>query len=205
MHKEDNPLDMRPKGISSRCFPAEGNPAVWIAPNGAQVPLPIVIDNVFVDDDGDIVWNIQAKIDFVDGEPKMTSLLIEEKEGMNPITYSKLFRWGTSVAIVQNILPQLIQAGKDIFSEWLPINSVEVPALERGRLNDEFLSHIVWLYENVGSGYETVLARRFGVSPRTVVSWMEKARKRGLAAPAVKGHISRRPTSGENHDMINRK
>ena len=50
-----------------------------------------------------------------------------------------------------------------------------------------------------GPGYTTSLARQYFVTPRTVVSWVEKARARGIlsAAPGsgtVGGHLQKKST-----------
>lgn len=187
-----NAKDGRPPGLSSRAFPADGDPQPWAAPNGAVVPLPLVIDNVMIGDDGDVIWHIQATVRLVGNQPMMTALSIREDHGMNPVTYSTLFRWGTPIALVWNVIPDLIATGVDIWAHYLPTDAPELSPRQNRKLSDEFLRFIVNEYERIGSGYQIELSRRFGVSTRTVVSWMEKARSRGLAAPATKGHITRR-------------
>ena len=80
----------------------------------------------------------------------------------------------------------------------LPITGFPAVAIQpqrrKGNLTDEFLTAIAREYLARGRGYAASLAREYFVTPRTVVSWVEKARARGLlsAAPgpgATGGHL----------------
>jgi transposase-like protein len=55
------------------------------------------------------------------------------------------------------------------------------------RLSSEFLEDIAREYLTLGPGYSRTLSISYQVSPRTVVSWVEKARSRGILSPAQPG------------------
>ena len=50
-------------------------------------------------------------------------------------------------------------------------------------------------YLAIGRGYATAMSIEHGVSPRTVVSWVEKARQRGILTPVPKGGFGGRVVS----------
>ena len=65
------------------------------------------------------------------------------------------------------------------------------------------LSTVAREYLVRGRGYATSLAREYYVTPRTVVSWVEKARTRGLLSSpptrgAVGGHLVAKPARSES-------
>lgn len=90
------------------------------------------------------------------------------------------------------LLPRLIADGIDPFTVDLPVTGFPAtafqPAQTRRPLSDEFLTTIAREYLARGRGYAASLATECVVSPRTVVSWIGKARARGLlSAPPVRG------------------
>ena len=180
-------------GTSSRIEPGVGVQSVWVAPNGASVPLPLIVVLSHVDSaSGQETWRFEATVELLDGKPQVTRYDLKNIEGFNPVFMEKMFRWGTPLLIVTSHLPDLISDGVDIWEAEIPFDARSNADPETGRLHDDFLMHIVEDYERIGSGYAKELSALYGVAPRTVVSWMEKARKRGLAAPATQGRITRR-------------
>ncbi len=102
------------------------------------------------------------------------------------------FRWASPLNAVTGILPRLIAAGSDPFAADLPVTGFPAvavqPLLRRRVLTDEFLTTIAREYLARGRGYAASLAEEYVVTPRTVVSWVEKARTRGiLSAPPTTG------------------
>lgn len=69
----------------------------------------------------------------------------------------------------------------------LPVSGFPVVAIQplrhRRTITDEFLVAIAREYLTRGRGYAASLAQEYSVSPRTVVSWVEKARARGILSP----------------------
>lgn len=61
-------------------------------------------------------------------------------------------------------------------------------------LSDEFLTTIAREYLVRGRGYAASLAEEYFATPRTVVSWIEKARARGILSPP--------PTSGSTGGQL---
>ena len=57
------------------------------------------------------------------------------------------------------------------------------------RLTDAFLEVIAVRYLRLGRGYAKAIAAERNVSPRTVVSWIEKARERGILTGTSPGSM----------------
>ena len=80
--------------------------------------------------------------------------------------------------------PILLERGIDPFDADLPLSGFpEAAALDRPPnqpLTDTFLEEIAREYLSIGRGYARAIAAERRVSERTVVSWVEKARKQGI-------------------------
>jgi hypothetical protein len=114
------------------------------------------------------------------------------------------FRWASPLNAVMGLLPRLIASGSDPFAADLPLTGFPAVAVQpirhRRILTDEFLTTIAREYLARGRGYATSLAQEYFVTPRTVVSWVEKARTREILSPpatpgATGGRLLRSPTS----------
>jgi hypothetical protein len=57
------------------------------------------------------------------------------------------------------------------------------------RLTDEFLIEIATRYVMHGRGYAKAIAAQRNVSTRTVISWVEKARARGILTATTPGSV----------------
>ena len=188
----------RPFGISSRFRSAAGPRHSW-AIGEVIVDLPVVVDWVKVDQSaGDVTVRIEARVDLVDGAPQIVEMSFAAARGLDLPELQRNFRWASPLTAVTGILPRLIADGEDPFAVDLPLNGFPAVAIQprrrRGNLTDEFLTTIAREYLSRGRGYAASLAEEYVVSPRTVVSWVEKARARGLlSAPprtgAVGGHL----------------
>jgi hypothetical protein len=92
--------------------------------------------------------------------------------------------------VVERMIPRLLAEGIDPFTIDLPVTGFpEVASGSRkgqGQLSDAFLRDIAEEYLRVGRGYARRIALERNVSPRTVVSWVVKARERGILGPAPK-------------------
>ena len=184
---------------SSRVRPGVGAKKRWVAPNGVSVPLPLVVLLFHVDaTSGQETWRFEATVELVDGMPQVTRYDLRNNEGFNPVFMEKMFRWGTPLHVVTSHIPVLILEGVDIWETEIPFDARSGADPETSRHSDEFLMTIVKEYERIGRGYAKELAALYGVAPRTVVSWMEKARKRGLAAPATQGRITTRSSGSSS-------
>ena len=81
--------------------------------------------------------------------------------------------------------PALLKAGIDPYAFPLPTEGYPEAATaiylnNKTRLSDWFLEGIVKLYPENGRRYAKKIAVSRGVSERTVVSWIQKARARGI-------------------------
>ncbi|WP_163804084.1 hypothetical protein [Mycolicibacterium anyangense] len=141
---------------------------------------------------GDTTVRINARVDLIDGKPQIVEMSLLAPDGLDLATLQQEFRWASPLTAVTGILPRLIAAGSDPFATDLPLTGFPAVAVQplrcRRMLTDEFLNTIAHEYLVRGRGYTASLAQEYCVSPRTVVSWVEKARARGiLSAPPTRG------------------
>ena len=183
----------RPAGISSRIARVGGEPRhPWIS-GEVTVDLPVIVDWVNVDPDtGAELVRIEATIDLVDGQPEIVSMSLVSPIGLNLVTLQRDFRWASPLEVVTGLVPRCIAEGTDPFEADLPVTDFPAAAIQpvrsRRALSDEFLTTVAREYLVRGRGYAASLAEEYYVSPRTVVSWVEKARARGLlSAPPTRG------------------
>jgi hypothetical protein len=101
------------------------------------------------------------------------------------------FRWASPLEVVRVGVPTLLARGIDPFDHDLPLSGFpEATALTgpaNERLTDGFLEEIAHEYLAIGRGYARAIAAERGVSERTVVSWVEKARRRGILTRVTPG------------------
>lgn len=192
----------RRAGVSSRFIRTEGPHQQWRT-GEVTVELPVIVDWVEIDrDTGKETVRINARVDLVDDNPEIVEMSLTARAGLDLATLQRDFRWASPLTAVTGILPHLIATGSDPFDIDLPLNGFPAVAIQplrrRGNLTDEFLTTIAREYLSRGRGYAASLAREYFVTPRTVVSWVEKARARGiLSAPpsagATGGHLLAKP------------
>ena len=190
----------RPRGHSSRVRPGNGTKSKWTAPNGLAFHLPLVIDNINVDPESGVrTWSIEAHVDLVNDQPELTGIQLSGDPCLDPIRLQRFFRWATPLEIVRETIPALMAKGIDPFRhEFATDGYPDAANTDRKpttRLSDEFLQEIARQYVEVGHGYARAIAQQRGVSRRTVISWVEKARKRGFLAPTTPGRRNRRVIS----------
>ncbi len=149
-----------------------------------MVDLPVVVDWVSADTAGCDNLRIVATIDLVDATPQIVEMTFQAPTGSDPTALQRDFRWASPLEVVTGLMPALLDAGIDPFGVDLPLTGFPAVATrQRARqrnLSDEFLTTIAREYTLRGRGYAASLAKEYVVSPRTVVSWIEKARTRGL-------------------------
>ena len=187
----------RPDGISSRFRRADGPHHPWTT-GTVTIDLPIIVDWLHVDPvTGDEMVRIEARIDLVHDKPEIVKVSLAAGDGLDLVALQRDFRWASPLLAVTGILPWLIEAGSDPFAVDLPVTGFPAVAIQplrrRGVLSDEFLTTIAREYLARGRGYAASLAQEYFVTPRTVVSWVEKARLRGiLSPPPTKGAVGGR-------------
>ena len=195
----------RPFGVSSRISRAEGPRRPWVTA-GVTVDLPVIVDWVQVDPaTGAEAIRIEARIDLVDDNPEIVGMTFSAPAGLELAELQSSFRWSSPLAVVTGILPRLIADGLDPFAIGMPVKGFPAVAIQpvrrHGILSDEFLTTIAREYLVRGRGYAASLAEEYFVTPRTVVSWVEKARARGILSPppssgATGGHLLAKPHDG---------
>ncbi|MGV1005892.1 MAG: hypothetical protein ACOYEV_14260 [Candidatus Nanopelagicales bacterium] len=188
----------RPFGISSRFIRADGPRHPWTT-GGVTIDLPVIVDWVNVDPATGAEWvRIEARVDLVGDKPEIVEMSFTARSGLDLAALQRDFQWASPLTAVTGILPRLIESGTNPFAIDLPIAGFPAVAIQplrrRGVLSDEFLTTISREYLARGRGYAASLAEEYFVTPRTVVSWVEKARARGiLSAPpssgAAGGHL----------------
>lgn len=192
----------RPFGISSRFIRPEGPRHPWTT-GGVSIDLPVIVDWVDVDPaTGDASVRIEALVDLVADKPEIVKMSFLAHRGLDLATLQRDFQWASPLTAVTGILPRLVEAGIDPFAFELPVTGFPAIAIQplrrRGILSDEFLTTIAREYLARGRGYAASLAEEYFVTPRTVVSWVEKARARGILSPppssgSAGGHLLQGP------------
>lgn len=184
----------RTTGISSRVTQAAGPRHRWEV-QGVAIDLPIVVDWVWVEPStGEERVRIEATIDLVGDSPAVVVMSFVAPDGLDTLELQREFRWNTPLEVVTGMLPRLLLDGVDPYTIDLPVTGFPAAAIQpmrrRRYLSDEFLETIAREYLVRGRGYAASLAGEYFVSPRTVVSWVEKARARGmLSAPPRRGAV----------------
>ena len=189
----------RPPGVSSRITTARGGRHPWTT-RGVTIDLPVIVDWVLTEPTGEERVRVEATVDLVDGAPAIVRMAFVAAAGLDITTLQREFRWATPLEVVTGLIPKMVADGVDPFSEEIPVTGFPAVAVQpsrrrRGALSDEFLETIAREYLIRGRGYATSLADEYCTTPRTVVSWVEKARERGiLSSPprrgAVGGHLT---------------
>lgn len=158
-----------------------------------MVDLPVVIDILETRHDGTVVWKVEAVVDHVDDRPALLSMHLDATRPMDPAQLQHQFRWATPLEIVTIAIPELIAEGIDPFAYYYPVDGYpDAASVQRSvptRLTDEFLADIASRYVSLGRGYAKTIALQRNVSPRTVVSWIEKARERGILSATTPGAV----------------
>ena len=193
----------RPVGISSRLRRAAGGPTEWISPTGQRVTLPVVLDIAQVNASGAVDWLVEAAVDLVNGEPAITSMSVVSASGLDTERLQNDFRWATPLEVVTVTVPQLLEKGVDPYEHDYATrgypDAADLARTPQRQLSDAFLAEVSRRYLAQGRGYAVALAHQYQVTPRTVVSWIEKARARGILSattPGVAGgHIKSSETS----------
>jgi hypothetical protein len=184
----------RPHGTSSRLRRTKGPRRPWATPSGKVIDLPVVVDIVHVEPTtARRVWSVEACVDLVEGLPTLVSVHVASTAGLRPDIMQERFRWATPLDIVLVTVPQLLELGIDPFTYSYPLdgfpNAAHIDRIVPARLTDDFLAEIVVRYLRLGRGYAKVIADERNVSPRTVVSWIEKARARGILSATTPGAV----------------
>ena len=190
----------RPAGISSRVTRAPGPRHPWPVAD-VVVDLPVTVDWVSAGAAGCADIRIEATIDLVDAVPQIVEMTFQAPTGLDPTALQRDFRWASPLEVVTGLMPALLDAGIDPFDTDLPLTGFPAvatrPRARQRILSDQFLTTIAREYTLRGRGYAASLAKEYVVSPRTVVSWIEKARTRGLLTrPTTPGVVGGQITHG---------
>ena len=172
-------------GMTSHIRPAPGRKRLWKISAEHAFPLPVVVDHMFIDpDSGALIWRIEATIGLIDGAPTLIRMDAQSPGGMDPYQMQREFRWASPLEVVKTGVPLLLQRGIDPFTFELPLTgfpqAAELLQAPNTQLSASFLEAIAREYLAIGRGYAKAIAAERHVSQRTVVSWVEKARRQGI-------------------------
>jgi hypothetical protein len=175
--------------IRSRVEPAEGRKRSWVAPSGQPVTLPLTVsaweDHPIT---GERMWTVTARVELIDKRPQTTDVSVRAEDGLDVERLQREFRWKTPADIVSVWVPDVLAAGGDLGELEPPSNWWTTEG--RHELSDEFLAQIAEEYLRLGRGYAKQMAITYRTGERTVRSWVDKARERGILGPAPgKGRI----------------
>ncbi|MFM7144764.1 MAG: hypothetical protein ACKOW5_00325 [Actinomycetales bacterium] len=172
-------------GVTSRISPARGRKSSWRIRGTLSFPLPVVVDYQYVDPQTkQLEYRIEATVGLIDGSPGLLRMLVEAPGGMDLVRLQREFRWASPLDIVTRSIPIMLERGLNPFEVDLPTagfpEAAELKGPVNAQLSDAFLEEIAREYLIHGRGYARQIAANRQVSPRTVVSWVEKARRRGI-------------------------
>jgi hypothetical protein len=172
-------------GVTSRIRPAPGRKRSWQISADCSFPLPVIVDHMSVDPETGVrAWLIEATIALIDGEPALVRMDAQVPDGIDPYRMQREFRWASPLEAVTKGVPVLLGRGIDPFDFDLPLSgfpeAAELGRPSNERLSDAFLEEIAREYLATGRGYTKAIAGPRHVSERTAVSWVEKARRRGI-------------------------
>jgi hypothetical protein len=167
---------------------------MWQATSTAQFPLPVIVDHMCIDPQTrELISLIEATIDLVDGSPALIRMDTHSPGGINPHWMQREFRWASPLEVISLGVPELLLRGVDPFAIDLPITGFPEAANfsrpSNEALSDEFLEGIAREYLAIGRGYAKAMSAERKVSERTVVSWVEKARHRGILSRVPAGSV----------------
>lgn len=163
---------------------AGGRKRSWTAPNGQTVVLPVDV-TAWEDDPvtGERTWVVTATVALIDKTPTTVRIVVEAEDGLQVDRLQREFRWQTPADIVRVWMPDVLHAGGDPYVEEPP---AEWWALEgKYELTDVFLEEIAEEYLRQGRGYARPMSIKYRTSERTVRSWIDKARERGILGASV--------------------
>ncbi|MDD2859119.1 MAG: hypothetical protein PHU75_10660 [Candidatus Nanopelagicales bacterium] len=178
--------------MTSRILPAPGRKRAWHIAPGVTFPLPVIVDHLNTDPStGAVIRHIQATIGLVDGEPALIRMDARDPGGMDPYRMQREFRWASPLEVVRTGVPALLARGIDPFTFDLPLTgfpeAAEFMQPPNAQLSPDFLESIAREYLAIGRGYARAIAAERHVSERTVVSWVEKARRQGILTRVPSG------------------
>lgn len=197
--KEGDGVGVDRPGVTSRMRPVPGRRKQWRISEGSSFPLPVIVDHMSVDPEtGELGWLIEATIDLVDGEPALVRMTASVPGGLDPYRMQREFRWASPLEMVRDGVPVLLSRGIDPFTYDLPLTGFPEAAVQsrpsNEPLTDQFLEDVAREYLAIGRGYARAIAAERRVSERTVVSWIEKARRRGI--------LTRVPAGGYGGEIV---
>ncbi|MGA1561374.1 MAG: hypothetical protein ACO376_00135 [Gammaproteobacteria bacterium] len=177
---------------TSKLCRGQGRTLFWQAENDQLVELPAVLDLQWTHSEtGEVLFRVDAEISLVQNEPRLTCLKIDARKGLDIAALQASFRWQTPLDVIRKTVPALLARGIDPFEyEYSPDGYPDAADIEKKptqRLSDAFLEELAEEYLKIGRGYAKHIAQIRGVSARTVVNWVEKARQRGILTPVKRG------------------
>ncbi|WP_145975806.1 hypothetical protein [Ruegeria atlantica] len=163
----------------------DGPEQIWFLPDGEKLSFPVALDIQSVAPGSrEVDWRIDAHMTLQNRVPIMAALHITNPSGIDPAHMKAFFRWETPLDVVRILVPDLLRRGVDPFDYNYPTRGFPDAAIQSrhplSALTDDFLREIADQYRAIGRGYSAKIAAEFGVSKRTAVSWVEKARKKGI-------------------------
>jgi transposase-like protein len=139
-----------------------------------------------------LAFKATAEVAMLNGAPRLIRMDVSSPVGLIPSILQASFRWQSPIDVVTVTVPALLKAGIDPYAFQLPTEGYPEAAMainlnDKTRLTDEFLEGVVKAYLESGRGYAKKIAVSRGVSERTVVSWIQKARARGILSKTRPG------------------
>ena len=179
-----------------RVDPAPGEPTKWRprdTTTASPIQLPVTATfEVRPDADTTVPAYVTITIDvaLVDGRPAIVNAVFHADRGIDLDRTQQEFKWRTTLRIILGYLRNTSDG--EGLGRWLEADETR-PLVAATELDDEFLERIASEYLEAGRGYSAVFAAKYGISRRSAVRWVEKARARGiLSRPSTPGAVGGR-------------
>ncbi|MCB0917281.1 MAG: hypothetical protein KDC39_01790 [Actinobacteria bacterium] len=176
-----------------RIDPGAGEPELWRpqgAPTATAIPFPVrATFEVRADSDtsGPPAVTITVDVKLIDDRPAIVRAVFDAEQGIDLDRTQQEFKWRTTLQIIVGHLTSADPA--TAFGRWLESDDTR-PLVAATALDDDFLERIAREYLEAGRGYSAAFAAKYGISRRSAVRWVEKARARGiLSRPATPGAV----------------
>lgn len=164
--------------------PAPGRKRSWVARNGQRIVYPL---QVAIREFSPLLernlWELNAIVDVVDGVPQTISISLSTPDGTDHVFHERRIRWDAPRDIATWWVADRLENGSDPFVDE-PSPALYLTLETRYELTPDFLRNIGRESIEIGRGYANALAHRYGTTPRTIRSWVEKGRREGVIPPA---------------------
>lgn len=126
------------------------------------------------------------------GAPTATTIALTSPRGLDLQHLQRDFRWATPMRLITDYLATHDDGTDKLYGKWQRPQA-PAPMVQPNELDDDFLEEVARAYLAAGTRYSREFADLYGVAPRSVIRWIDLARRRGiLTRPDQPGRVGGR-------------